>query len=56
MLTSKHFWGPGNMSTFPLQSGPNESILGYSRKKPNRVEDRLFWKTPLKFLDLSLYP
>ena len=34
-----------------------ESVLGYSRKNPNRgVEGMLFWKRPLEFLDLSLYP
>ena len=33
-----------------------ESVLGYSRKNPNRAvdEDMLFWKRSLEFLDLSI--
>ena len=33
------------------------TTLGYCRKNPNTlVKDILFWKPPLEFLDLSLYP
>ena len=45
------------MNDAKLVSVSPQFQLGYSRKNPNRgVEDILFWKRRLEFLDLLLYP